>query len=42
MAEPDTVCTSVVVACELRFGARRKGSETLTQRVEDWMSEGHA
>lgn len=30
----DTVCTSVVVACELRFGARRKGSEALTQRVE--------
>lgn len=32
--EPDAVCTSVVVACELRFGARRKGSNTLTQRVE--------
>ena len=32
--EPDTVCTSIVVACELRFGARRKGSEVLTRRVE--------
>ncbi|MEO7761848.1 MAG: type II toxin-antitoxin system VapC family toxin [Casimicrobiaceae bacterium] len=32
--EPDTVCTSIVVACELRFGARRKGSILLTQRVE--------
>ncbi len=32
--DPDTVCTSIVVACELRFGARRKGSEVLTQRVE--------
>jgi tRNA(fMet)-specific endonuclease VapC len=32
--EPDAVCTSVVVACELRFGARRKGSAVLTQRVE--------
>ena len=32
--EPDSVCTSIVVACELRFGARRKGSDTLTQRVE--------
>ena len=32
--EPDTVCTSIVAACELRFGARRKGSAPLTQRVE--------
>lgn len=32
--EPDAVCTSIVVACELRFGARRRGSEILTQRVE--------
>jgi tRNA(fMet)-specific endonuclease VapC len=32
--EPDDVCTSIVVACELRFGARRKGSDVLTQRVE--------
>jgi tRNA(fMet)-specific endonuclease VapC len=32
--EPDTVCTSIVAACELRFGAQRKGSAPLTQRVE--------
>ena len=32
--EPDAVCTSIVVACELRFGASKKGSEALTQRVE--------
>ena len=32
--EPDEVSTSIVVACELRFGARRKGSEVLTRRVE--------
>jgi tRNA(fMet)-specific endonuclease VapC len=32
--EPDSVCTSIVAACELRFGAQRKGSATLTQRVE--------
>jgi tRNA(fMet)-specific endonuclease VapC len=32
--EPDAACTSIVVACELRFGARRKGSEVLTQRVK--------
>lgn len=28
------LCTSIVVACELRFGARRKGSDVLTKRVE--------
>jgi tRNA(fMet)-specific endonuclease VapC len=28
------VCTSIVVACELRFGAQRKGSSTLIQRVD--------
>ena len=33
-APPDTLCTSIVVACELRFGAKRKGSTTLTGRVE--------
>ena len=31
---PDAVCTSIVVACELRFGAQRKGSAVLTQRVQ--------
>ena len=31
---PEAVCTSIVVACELRFGARRKDSATLTERVE--------
>jgi tRNA(fMet)-specific endonuclease VapC len=31
---PDSVCTSIVVACELRFGAQRKGSPALTERVE--------
>jgi tRNA(fMet)-specific endonuclease VapC len=31
---PDEVCTSIVVACELRFGARRKGSDVLTRRIE--------
>lgn len=30
---PDVVCTSIVVACELRFGAQRKGSAVLTERV---------
>jgi tRNA(fMet)-specific endonuclease VapC len=32
--DPDTVCTSIVAACELRFGAQRKASAPLTQRVE--------
>jgi tRNA(fMet)-specific endonuclease VapC len=32
--DPDAVCTSIVAACELRFGARRKGSAPLTKRVE--------
>ena len=32
--EPDTVCTSIIAACGLRFGAQRKGSAPLTQRVE--------
>jgi tRNA(fMet)-specific endonuclease VapC len=32
--EPDAVCTSIVAACELRFGAMRKGSAPLTRRVE--------
>lgn len=32
--EPEAVCTSIVVACELRFAARRKGSDALTRRVE--------
>jgi tRNA(fMet)-specific endonuclease VapC len=28
------ICTSIVVACELRFGARKKGSDVLTARVD--------
>ncbi|MDZ7640423.1 MAG: PIN domain-containing protein [Desulfurivibrio sp.] len=31
----NVVCTSIVVACELRFGARKKGSRLLATRVED-------
>ena len=37
-AEPDAVCTSIVGACELRFGARRKGSDALTHRVEQLLA----
>ena len=30
----DACCTSMVVACELRYGAMKKGSEKLSARVE--------
>lgn len=30
-----TVCTSIVVACELRFGAKKKGSSRLEERVNE-------
>lgn len=29
-----SICTSIVVACELRYGAEKKGSAALTERVE--------
>lgn len=30
----ETVCTSIIVACELRFGAQKKNSPELSSRVE--------
>lgn len=33
-----TVCTSIVVAVELRFGARKLGSKTLTSEVDDLLA----
>jgi tRNA(fMet)-specific endonuclease VapC len=30
----DRICTSIVVACELRFGAMLRGSERLTRAVD--------
>jgi tRNA(fMet)-specific endonuclease VapC len=30
----ENLCTSIVVACELRFGARRKNAPALTKRIE--------
>ena len=30
----DSICTSIVVACELRFGAVKSSSSRLTQQVE--------
>jgi tRNA(fMet)-specific endonuclease VapC len=31
--DSDAVCTSIVAACELRFGAVRRGSASLSERV---------
>ncbi|WP_263971674.1 PIN domain-containing protein [Leptolyngbya ohadii] len=30
----DSVCTSIIVACELRFGAVKSGSARLIQQLE--------
>lgn len=32
---PESICTSIVVACELRFGAQRRGSAALSSRVDE-------
>lgn len=32
------VCTSIIVACELRYGAAKKGSRTLTDRVRQLLA----
>jgi tRNA(fMet)-specific endonuclease VapC len=29
-----TICTSIIVACELRYGVAKKGSSRLSERVE--------
>jgi tRNA(fMet)-specific endonuclease VapC len=33
-----TVCTSIIVACELRYGVAKKGSVTLSGKVEQMLS----
>ena len=33
-----SIATSIIVACELRFGAEKRGSTALTQRVEQILS----
>lgn len=40
LAEVDgkTVCTSIIVACEIRFGVLRKGSARLARQVETVLS----
>lgn len=34
----DRVCTSIIVACGLRFGAAKKASEKLTEQLEQVLS----
>ena len=36
--DPDVFCTSIVVACELRYGAVKKGSHALTVKVDQLLS----
>jgi len=35
----DSICTSVIVAAELRYGCARRGSRRLQKAVEDLLSE---
>jgi tRNA(fMet)-specific endonuclease VapC len=35
----DNVCTSIIVAAELRYGCARRGSKRLLKAVEDLLSE---
>jgi len=34
----ETVCTSIIVACELRFGAQKKNSKALQERVGELLA----
>jgi tRNA(fMet)-specific endonuclease VapC len=34
----DRLCTSIIVACEMRFGAQRRGSAILSARVDELLS----
>ena len=38
-AEVDSVCVSIIVAAELRYGCARKGSPRLRRRVEAFLAE---
>lgn len=38
-AGEDNVCTSIIVAAELRYGCARRGSKRLLKAVEDLLSE---
>ncbi|MCR4298131.1 MAG: PIN domain-containing protein [Gallionella sp.] len=34
----DTICASIVVACELRYGGMKKGSPALSEKIEQLLS----
>ena len=38
-AGEENICTSIVVACELRYGAARKGSVVLSEKIERLLSD---
>jgi tRNA(fMet)-specific endonuclease VapC len=38
-AAGDSVCVSIIVAAELRYGCARKGSPRLLRRVEEFLTE---
>ena len=38
-AGEDSICTSIVVACELRYGAARKGSVVLNEKIEQLLAD---
>jgi tRNA(fMet)-specific endonuclease VapC len=38
-AGEDNICTSIIVAAELRYGCAKRGSERLRKAVEDLLSE---
>jgi tRNA(fMet)-specific endonuclease VapC len=38
-AGEDNICTSIVVACELRYGAAKKDSPVLNTRIEQLLSD---
>jgi tRNA(fMet)-specific endonuclease VapC len=35
----DNICTSIIVAAELRYGCAKRGSKRLTKAVEDLLAE---
>src|SRR5438067_9583641 len=35
----DTICTSIIVAAELRYGCAKSGSERLRKAIEDLLAE---
>ncbi|WP_017917854.1 type II toxin-antitoxin system VapC family toxin [Burkholderia gladioli] len=38
LTPPEHLCTSIIVAAELRFGVLKRGSSTLAQRVEQLLA----